>query len=153
MSSITPTPAVRFSVEDHLDLVDAVSRYARLADTNDVDAYLDAFTSDGVLEMFVPDQAEPIVRVAGREALRAGMLGVLERRTKPIKIALGFPLVEPLSEDDAITRTPFLGFFARTATEAPILQLSGWYVDRWRRVEGCWRIARRREQPGSADRT
>jgi hypothetical protein len=142
----------RMTVEDRLDLVDAVSRYARIADSNDVDAYVDVFTSDGVLELFVPNKAEAFIKVEGREALRKGMLALLARRTKPIKIALGYPLVEPVSAYEAITRTPFLGYHPRTTTEPPVPQLSGWYVDRWRREDGRWRLARRREQPESDDR-
>jgi len=101
------------SVEDRLAIQEAIARYSHTYDSKDADAFAQLFVEDGILEVIVPGESSPTVRLSSRAAKTASA------RTMLLLTRQGAP--------DA----------------APLLHLTGIYHDRWRKTREGWRLVHR----------
>ena len=58
------------SVEDRLAIQEAIARYSHTYDSKDADAFAQLFVEDGILEVIVPGESSPTVRLSSRAAIR-----------------------------------------------------------------------------------
>ena len=121
------------------------ARYLRLMDTNDWESFRDIFTEDAVFDVGgaleeSPDEAargEPIV---GRSAI----VDYVSSGIDPLTSAHHghMPEIDVLTSDEA-TGIWALADILRAPPGAPFVQFRGYghYHERYRYVEGAWRIA------------
>jgi uncharacterized protein (TIGR02246 family) len=119
-----------------------IANVARLADGDDVDAYVDLFTSDASWEM-------PGATRRGHEEIRAG---AVERRSAgqvgpaaATRHTVGTTVVT-LGSDRAAADSTFQFYVDTTTT--PTLSMVGTYHDEFVRTDAGWRLARRVIQIG-----
>ena len=131
-------PAPR-RVADELEIRNVVARLAQLADTGEIDAYVDLFTEDAVWDM-------PGSPRRGRDDIRAG---ALERRRggtagpgSDTRHVISTVAVTADGGDTATAESYWLFYGDSAAT--PKLQLLGSYRDTFRRTPQGGKLAHRR---------
>lgn len=126
--------STELSVRDLADreaIRDLARRYAHYVWQGSVDGVIDLFTEDG--EMLTPD-LPPLI---GREAIRAAYTKIFAESD-----LLPFVHNHVIDIDgDTATGTVYLDL-RTTLDDRPVVG-AGYYEDRYRRVDGTWRIASR----------
>jgi uncharacterized protein (TIGR02246 family) len=110
--------------DDHAEIRNLLARYCMLLDLDDMDAWLELFTPDGLYEVYGR-------RAEGRDAIRALLTGA------PGGLHLGGPPVIELAGDRAETLRNLLFVDAATGE-----QRNAVYDDELVRTGDGWRIAR-----------
>ncbi|MFZ4518123.1 MAG: nuclear transport factor 2 family protein [Microthrixaceae bacterium] len=123
--------------QDELAIRDLVARVARLADSDDVEAYVALFTDDASWEMPGAERRGHADIRAGAEERRAA--GVVGPGTHSRHV-VGTVVVD--LDGDRATAASTWQFYVDTAT-APRLVLMGTYDDTFARTPDGWRLARR----------
>jgi ketosteroid isomerase-like protein len=128
---------VSSAAEDELAVRNLIAKVARLADGDDVDAYVDLFTPEAAWEM-------PGAAVHGHDEIRAGSI---ERRKAGL-VGSGAATrhvvttsVVTVDGDTAGAESTFQ-FFVDTTT-MPRLSMIGTYQDHFVRTDAGWKLARR----------
>jgi ketosteroid isomerase-like protein len=127
------------SPADELAIREVISRYAWALDTGDVDDFVACFCRDGVL---VWDAFEAPERWQGADALRhfASFF-----RSIPTSAGRQHHVSNTLvtaSGDGARSRS-YVAVAVRQGEGPHLLSVMGYYEDRFRREDGCWRLAER----------
>lgn len=127
------------SVADQLAIRDVIARYAWALDTGDVDEFVGCFCADGVL---VWDAFEHPDRWRGHDALRhfAGFLRDLPTSAGRQHHVTNL-LIRP--SDDGAQAKSYVAVAVRQGDGPHLLNVMGWYEDRFRQEGGEWRIAER----------
>jgi hypothetical protein len=127
------------SADDRLAIRDVVSRYCWAVDTGDVDAFLACFCSDGLL---VWDAFDVPLRWRGAEALRHFASFLRDQpSTAGRQHHVTNLLIEP--DGDGARAKAFVAVALRQGDGPHLLNVMGWYEDRFRREGGEWKIAER----------
>ena len=125
---------------DRVAIEQAALRYGFAFDDGDVDSFVSVFTADGVFEVFLDGQTEPLNRITGRAELadfvEAGAPGggSAIHHVSPL-------LFDELTSDAARTRSTLT--ITKLLSRGPVVVAHGIYRDLWARDEGQWRLARR----------
>jgi 3-phenylpropionate/cinnamic acid dioxygenase small subunit len=115
-----------------------VARIAHLADTGDVEDYVDCFTADACWDMpGGPRRGHAEIRRGSQERRGAGEAGP----GTATRHVVGTMAVDV--DGDRARATSYFQFFVATQT-APQLQLMGQYDDEFVRIPEGWRVAHRR---------
>lgn len=128
-----------FSAEDHLEVINLIARYSRALDSADIEAFLDLYRPDAVIDSMSG-------MASGIEELRAWMIRLLETRNvgaRPSKLIhfIGVPIVRGAGERaTAETYTLIVDYTAEGELRLPLL---GRYEDELVRVDDRWWIQRR----------
>jgi uncharacterized protein (TIGR02246 family) len=123
--------------EDELAVRNLIAKVARLADGDDVDAYVDLFTTDADWEM-------PGAARHGHDDIRRGS----EERRAAGQVGPGAGTRHVVStsvvtvDGDAAEADSTFQFFVDTTT-TPTLTLMGTYQDHFVRTDAGWKLARR----------
>jgi 3-phenylpropionate/cinnamic acid dioxygenase small subunit len=127
---------------DERDIISTMHRYCRALDDGLEDEWFDVFTADAVYDTFLPN-GDAYVHLATRDEFRAFLHAYPRRPVTAPKHVMVDPIVE-LDGDDARVESAFL--FLNQAPDGTPPQVIAWgrYRDRFRRVDGRWRIAQRR---------
>lgn len=153
---------MKIPVEDHLEMLDTLSRYFTYADLGRADEFLETFTPDGVLEVIMPGTTEVwepegyIKRWAGHEELRRNILNstpeVFGRpHTHQMHHSSNF-LVEEFTPTTAKSRNYMFHTIQMSPPDVrdaagPIILTHGHYLDDWVKYEGRWRFKLRSYRP------
>lgn len=131
------------SVEDRLDLLDLVHRYAAYVDERDGARAADLFTEDGVLASPAPPASlDPVVEAVGRDRLAAAF-GQLADLPVTVHAVTGVVL-DPVGADAARGRvTVSAHHVSERAGEPTDLVWHVRYLDDYRRTPVGWRFRRR----------
>ncbi len=125
------------AAEDELAVRNLIAKVARLADGDDVDAYVDQFTPDASWEM-------PGAAVRGHDEIRAG--SIERRRTGLVGSGAATRHVVSTSvvavDGDTAEADSTFQFFVDTTT-TPRLSMIGTYQDHFVRTDAGWKLARR----------
>lgn len=124
---------------------DVIARYTMAGDRLRIDDFAACFTCDGILESDRVPEARAF-RFAGREAIRAWQTAWRDRAAEgtPVHDAnfvrhhLTTSQIEVIGPDCATARTYWQAWTRIGADHA------GYYLDRFRKVNGRWLIAHRR---------
>jgi uncharacterized protein (TIGR02246 family) len=128
---------VSSAAEDELAVRNLIARVARLADGDDVEAYVDLFTPDASWEM-------PGAMRRGHDDIRAG--SIARRESGQIgpgaatRHVVGTSVVT-VDGDMAHAESTFQFFVDTTTT--PTLSMIGTYQDHFVRTDAGWKLARR----------
>lgn len=153
MTDQQPTPKRKIAVEDRLEILDLLARYNWAVDTDDVDAFLDVFTSDG--QFVTADKA-----YRGVAELRE-FIGLLKSRRVPddqlppgaagrSAFHNAINVILEWDGDDIRLLAEFIG--SRVADDGRVSMHFGWYDDRVTRVGGDWKFRRRHVRSWAEDR-
>ncbi|GAB2888117.1 nuclear transport factor 2 family protein [Nocardioides pacificus] len=131
------------SVEDRLDLVDLVHRYAARVDDRDAAGVGALFTDDGVLASPAPPRSlDPVHESVGPDGVAATM-GQLAAIPLTVHTIVGH-VVDALSADEATGRTTCVAHHVTERDGRPVdLVWHVRYLDAYRRTASGWRFARR----------
>jgi uncharacterized protein (TIGR02246 family) len=136
-AELIPSPAVSSAAEDELAVRNLIARVARLADGDDVDAYVDLFTPDGSWEM-------PGSTRRGHDDIRAG--SIARRESGQVGSGAATRHVVTTSvvavDGDTAEAASTFQFFVDTTT-TPRLSMIGTYQDHFVRTDAGWKLARR----------
>ena len=132
------TDAIIARVAAELEIRNAVSRIAILADQGDLDDYADQFTEDSVWDL-------PAAPRRGRDDIRAGAEqrraeGVTGPGTATRHVITN--VVVSVDGPDRAQADSYFVFVQKSTTEPTILNM-GHYHDHFVREGGTWRLARR----------
>jgi uncharacterized protein (TIGR02246 family) len=131
------SPAVSSAAEDELAVRNLIASVARLADEDDVDAYVDLFTPDASWEM-------PGATRRGHDDIRAGSIARREAGQVGPGAATRHVVttsVVAVDGDTAHAESTFQFFVDTTTT--PTLSMIGTYQDHFVRTDAGWKLARR----------
>jgi hypothetical protein len=109
-----------------------IAGIAHAGDTLDYDAMGDAYAQDGILEL-------PIFRAVGAAEIVAALAGNREKRAERKVARHNITTSHVVFEDaeNATGRTYFLVYYGHGADHM------GNYTDKFRKVDGAWRVAHR----------
>jgi 3-phenylpropionate/cinnamic acid dioxygenase small subunit len=135
------------TAEPTWEIHNALARLAHLADSGDIEEYLEQFTEDAVWEVpEVPQTGTKADRRSGRASIRDG---VVSRRAAGIQgpgsatqHTVHTIEVRP-GADGTATSHAYYAFYGTTTT-APALIAAGQYHDTWKLADGGWKLAHRR---------
>jgi ketosteroid isomerase-like protein len=131
--------AQHLSAEDRLAIGDVISRYCWAIDTGDVDAFVACFCEDGLL---VWDAFDVPLHWRGAEALRHFASFLRDQpSTAGRQHHVTNLLVEP--DGDGARGKAFVAVALRQGDGPHLLNVMGWYEDRFRREGEEWKIAER----------
>jgi len=120
-------------LDDIDEIRQLIARYCHLVDSGEIEAWVECFTDDGVLEV-------PGIRTEGREALLAMGAGIRENAAaNPSRHVVTNVLID-VDGDQASSQSYLIMV---SASVPPVLRITGTYRDRIRRVDGRWRFAER----------
>ncbi len=127
------------STSDQLAIRDVVSRYCWALDTGDVEGFVSCFTSDGLL---VWDAFDVPLQWQGSDALRhfASFM-----RDQPSTAGRQHHVTNLLIEPDGegARGKAFVAVALRQGDGPHLLNVMGWYEDRFRREDEIWKLAKR----------
>lgn len=127
------------SVADQLAIRDVISRYAWALDTGDVDGFVGCFCSDGVL---LWDAFEQPMRWQGAAALRHFAAFFRDLPTSAGRQHHVSNTLISTCEDGASSQS-YVAVALRQGDGPHLLNVMGYYEDRFRREDGHWRLAER----------
>jgi uncharacterized protein (TIGR02246 family) len=126
------------SIEDRLDVMDLVARYAECVDTADVEGYAGLFMPDGVVEHSAGS-------VKGRDAIRDWVAGLAkDRRIGPeskLKHVLGLPVIR--GDGHRCTARTYVVIPRQMESGEISTRLAGAYKDDLVKQDGQWLIEKR----------
>jgi hypothetical protein len=153
---------LKIPLEDRLEMMDTLAKYAWCCDNGDTDELMELFTPDGVLEAVIPGTTEPyapsghVKRFEGREALRKFVGGTAPEvfgrpGSRQLHLQSNF-LIEEISETKAKTRNYMIWSIQLSAPDVrddlgPAMLSHGYYLDEWEKYEGRWRFKLRSYRP------
>lgn len=127
------------SADDRLAIHDLVSRYCWALDTGDVDAFIACFCEDGALVWGAFDMP---LRWQGAAALRHFASFLRDQpSTAGRQHHVTNLLIEP--DGDGVRGKAFVAVALRQGDGPHLLNVMGWYEDRFRREDGEWKIVER----------
>lgn len=135
------------SVEDRLDILNTIARYAHAWDDRDPETYTSCFVEDGLFEAYVRSQEEPMMRHTPRTAIlewatrRHAEFKAERLQTRHMMLDTVF---DELTADRARTHTLLLETNTRPDDIVPWVVGNGVYRDLWRKTPEGWRLAERR---------
>lgn len=136
--------------DDDGEIRSLLARLAQLADSGDLDEYLELLTDD--IAWVVPAIPQTGVAASERRGRDEVAAGVRERRAAGIQgpgshtMHLVTTIAVDIVKDEAVADSTWL-FLADTAS-APRVQAAGRYRDTMRRTKNGWRLARREISAG-----
>lgn len=121
---------------DWTEIVHLKSSYLWCFDGPDLDALMELFTDDAVSDL------GPYGKWTGLDELRAGYESIITARDNhfPALHSVANPLIE-VDGDEATGHWYQLVHMLNGTPDQPTLRLTALYHDRYRRVDGLWRIA------------
>jgi SnoaL-like domain len=126
------------NVEDRLEVMDLLARYAECVDTADIGGYADLFLPDGVVQ-------HSAGTVQGREAIRAWVAGLeQEGRIGPessLKHFLGLPVIR--GDGQRCTARTYVLIPRQMESGEISTRLAGMYRDEIVKQDGRWLFERR----------
>jgi hypothetical protein len=125
---------------DEQAIVRTMHRYCRALDSGLLDEWFDVFTDDAVFDTVLPD-GEVWAHLTTRDEFRAFLTAYPRRPAVAPKHVMVDPIVE-LEGPEATVESAFL-FLLQTPGQPPQISAWGRYRDRFRKVDGCWRICER----------
>ncbi|WP_456835903.1 nuclear transport factor 2 family protein [Bradyrhizobium sp. USDA 4509] len=130
-------------IEDDKAIRELLARYGFNIDVGRIEAFVDLFTKDGVLNKSYPAddfRPESVVRCEGRDALRASMREwkALEQVDGPALHFMGNNLRTQIDGDNAIAE----GYNFTVSRRGAEMVIDYVAINRWtlRRTDGQWRI-------------
>ena len=132
-------------IEEKLTIHEMISQYAYAYDSNDAHGFAEVFAEDGVLEIFIPGEASPALRLQSRKEIYEWAAQRLQERrglftSRHFQSGVRF---EALTAEEARLRVMVLVTRQETTGSAPYMHLTGIYHDVWRKSSDGWRLARR----------
>lgn len=140
------------TVEDRLEILEVIGRYAYAWDEKNAELYASWFTEDGILEVYTRGQDQPAIRADGRDAIMRWARGIhrgeLEGMRPPdsaerTRHAPGVTVFDELNGELARTRTMLFETRVAGGASAPVPQVAGVYTDEWRCTAEGWRLVHR----------
>jgi ketosteroid isomerase-like protein len=126
------------SVEDRLDVMDLVARYAECVDSGDVAGYAALFTEDGVIE-------HSAGTVRGRGEIQAWVEGVVKRggvgKESRVKHVMGLPVIR--GDGERATSRAYVTIPRHMESGEIVIRLAGTYFDDCVKVDGQWLFEKR----------
>ena len=124
------------NVAHRLAIAEQLGRYCLGFDAQDADAWAALFTEDGIFEVRLTGMPQPIFQARGAEQLRA----FAASSPRLLHHITGL-VVDEVLPDSARTRATVLGTWASPENGSPAIYTHGTYEQRWRLVDGTWRLA------------
>jgi uncharacterized protein (TIGR02246 family) len=125
-------------VEDRLDIMDLVARYAECVDGGDAAGYAALFTPDGVVEHSAGS-------VSGREAIFEWVATLAREdrvgKNSRLKHIMGLPVVR--GEGDRATARTYVTIPRYLESGEIVIRLAGTYHDDLVKQDGTWLFAKR----------
>jgi hypothetical protein len=133
------------SLEDKMDILAEIARYAYTYDGRDADGFAQLFMAGGIFEVMYSGGSHPELRLESRAAIHAWALqrhqqvvmGIHDRHYQ------SGTLFDVLTTEQAQTRTMVLITHQGVNDPAPRPVLSGVYHDRWQKTPRGWQITHR----------
>jgi uncharacterized protein (TIGR02246 family) len=126
--------AARLTVEDRLDVLDLLARYAHAQDEADIEGFLGCFTTDAVLDL--PDK-----QVAGADDLRAFAEYFAAKPGRPgWQHHITNSVID--GEGDSCRVKSFLLWITKDGEGRSVVSGQATYIDDCVKTDGGWRIAR-----------
>jgi SnoaL-like domain len=133
------------SLEDQLDMLAVIARYAYTYDGRDADEFAQLFTEDGIFAVLYAGGSYPELRLESRAAIHAWVVqrhqqvvqGIQDRHYQ------SGTLFDVLTPEHAQTRTMVLITHQGVHDPTPRPVLSGVYHDRWHKTPNGWQITHR----------
>lgn len=119
-----------------LAIAEQLGRYCLAFDSQDADGWAALFTDDGVFEVRLTGDLQPIFQARGAEQLRA----FVANAPRLLHHITGLVFDEILP-DSARTRATVLGTWTSPENAGPAIYTHGTYEQRWSLVAGTWRLA------------
>lgn len=147
---MTPRDLARWDLAAELQIRNLIARVAHAADTADTEClrteYLDCFTDDAIFELRTSGSAGSTAAgiMQGKTAILASALdrrriGLQGPGTHTMHVVTSTAL--QVSGDQARAQSSFM--FLGQLNTTPVVQVAGLYDDRFRKVQGVWRLAHR----------
>jgi uncharacterized protein (TIGR02246 family) len=125
-------------VQDRLDLMDLVARYAECIDSGDAECYAGLFTPDGVLETRSGT-------AHGRAEIKAWLQGLFDENRagtqSRLKHFLGLPIIR--GDGDRATVRTYVTIPKHLDSGEIMINMAGTYLDDCVKLNGEWLFARR----------
>jgi uncharacterized protein (TIGR02246 family) len=132
------TDAMVSRVAAELEIRNAISRIAILADQGELDEYIELFTEDSVWDLAgAPKQGRVDIRAGAERRRQEGVTGP-GTATRHVISNVAVSVDGP----DTATADAYFVFLRETSTAPTILNM-GVYHDRFVREDGTWRLAHR----------
>jgi hypothetical protein len=133
------------SLEDKMDILEVIARYAYTYDGRDADGFAHLFTEGGIFEVIPSGGSPPELRLESRAAIHAWasqrhqqvVQGIHDRHYQ------SGTLFDVLIQEHAQTRTMMLITHQGVNDPTPRPVLSGVYHDRWHKRQRGWHITQR----------
>ena len=126
------------SVEDRLNLMDLVARYAECIDSGDAECYARLFAPDGVLEARSHT-------AHGRAEIQDWVQGLFDEnragKQSKLKHFLGLPVIR--GDGDHATVRTYVTIPKQTESGEIVINMAGTYFDDCVRLDGEWLFAKR----------
>jgi ketosteroid isomerase-like protein len=132
-------------IEEKLTIHEMISQYAYAYDSNDAEGFAQVFAEDGVLEIFIPGETIPAIRLQSRKEIHEWAAQRLRERrgrftSRHFQSGVRF---EALTAEEARLRVMVLVTRQEATGSAPYMHLTGIYHDVWRKSSDGWRLAHR----------
>ena len=133
------------SLEDKMDILEVIARYAYTYDGKDADGFAQLFTESAIFEVIPAGGSQPELRLESRAAIHAW---VVQRHQQVVKAIQdrhyqSGTLFDVLTEEHAQTRTMVLLTHKGGDDLTPRPVLSGVYHDHWRKTQHGWQFTQR----------
>lgn len=126
------------SVEDRVDLIDLVARYAECVDSGDAEGYAALFTPDAVVEHSAGS-------VQGRDEIQAWVAALASEdrvgKNSRLKHIMGLPVVR--GDGDRATIRTYVTIPRHMDSGEIVIRLAGTYWDDCVKQDGQWLFAKR----------
>ena len=133
------------SLEDKMDILEVIARYAYTYDERDADGFAQLFTEGGIFEVIPSGGSQPELRLESRAAIHAWASQRHQQVVKEIQDRhyQSGTLFDALTAEHAQTRTMVLITHQGVHDPTPRPVLSGVYHDRWHKTQRGWQITQR----------
>lgn len=119
-----------------LAITEQLGRYCLTFDSHDANGWAAIFTDDGVFEVRLPPNPDPIFQARGAEQLRA-----FAANAPPLLHHITGLVFDEITVNSARTRATVLGTWASPENGRPAIYTHGVYEQHWSLVAGIWRLA------------
>ena len=138
-------PPAAVSAEDQRQILDLISAYSYTYDGKDLEGYLALYTKDCIWELVPHGATAPTVRATNREELRtlvAQRLAMLQQQGIQSRHYQTNTVLTAGADGQVEGRT-MLHLVRQAPGEKPYTLMTGIYSDRFVKVDGSWKIAKR----------
>jgi ketosteroid isomerase-like protein len=133
------------SLEDKMNILEVIARYAYTYDGRDADGFAQLFTEDGIFEVLPSGGSQPELRLESRAAIHAWVVQRHQQVVQEIQDRhyQSGTLFDVLTQEHAQTRTMVLITHQGGHDPTPRPVLSGVYHDRWQKTQRGWQLTQR----------